>query len=54
MTCHDVGYHDAKLGHTANPYAYQPCADEWRSGYDRAEQEGVAVLPRFGKLRRKR
>jgi hypothetical protein len=54
MTCRDIGFHDATLGHTTNPFGYQPCANEWREGYDLADEQGLAVLPRFGKLRRKR
>jgi hypothetical protein len=54
MTCFAQGAHDAQRGHTANPYGASPCADEWRKGYDSADEQGLAILPRFGKLRRRR
>lgn len=48
------GYHDAQRGHTANPYGTEPDASEWRKGYDFADENGEAQLPRFGRLSTKR
>jgi hypothetical protein len=47
------GYHDATRGHTACPYGPDDC-EQWRKGYDFADENGEAELPRFGKLRRKK
>jgi ribosome modulation factor len=48
------GYHDAQRGHTACPYGLPSQCEKWREGYDFAEENGEAELPRFGKLKRRR
>lgn len=50
----EQGYKDALRGHTACPYGVPSQVKEWNKGYDKAEKEGKAQLPRFSKLKRKR
>jgi hypothetical protein len=52
--CFVAGYHDAQRGHTACPYGVPECAGKWAEGYDFADEQGEAVLPRFGKIAGKR
>lgn len=49
-----MGYHDAQRGHTACPYGLPENREKWAEGYDFAEDNGEAVLPRFGKIAKKR
>ena len=44
------GFYDAQRGHTACPYGLPKCAAKWAEGYDLADENGLAELPRFGKL----
>jgi hypothetical protein len=56
MTSHPAyaqGRVDALRGHTACPYGFPAWAAQWASGYDKAAREGLAILPRFGTLRRR-
>lgn len=50
MTPRERGYHDAQRGHTTCPYGTAMDRVAWQLGYDEAESEGLAELPRFGKL----
>lgn len=45
-----AGYHDAQRGHTACPFAGE-LALKWAEGYDFADANGEAELPRFGSLK---
>lgn len=45
-----AGYHDAQRGITACPYGVPEWALKWAEGYDFAEDNGEAELPRFGKI----
>jgi hypothetical protein len=51
--CFTQGYHDARRGHTANPYSGE-CAIKWAEGYDFADENGEAELPRFGRITTKK
>lgn len=50
--CFVQGYHDAQRGHTSCPYGFgSECAERWAQGYDFADFNGEAELPRFGKIK---
>lgn len=54
MTAQERGYDDATRGQTANPYSITRCVNLWNAGFDEAFDRGLAKLPRFGNLRRKK
>lgn len=49
-----AGYNDALAGITTNPHGVPEWAARWATGYDIADKHGLAKLPRFATLRRKR
>ena len=48
--CFTAGYHDAQRGITACAWVGD-CAVKWAEGYDFADENGEALLPRFGRLK---
>lgn len=53
MSSFTQGYEDAKRGHTACPHGTEKEVNNWNRGYAKAEKEGVAELPRFGRKKRR-
>lgn len=48
------GYIDAERGHTACPYGDEANIKRWNRDYDKAIKDGVAELPRFSNMKRKK
>lgn len=48
------GYDDALRGITSCPFGLPDVCQEWAKGHDRAVDNGLGRLPRFGRIARKR